>query len=327
MFKQTKRLQSVIRDRDIQFKHELKKKERETNKLKERQEEMYQVLIGNYEEKQRELMLENTDLRDCLMHMQKELISVMNRPESSHSANTLPVTNNSINSSNSIASDDEDSSSSQLTLDEISDGPSNGARTSPSRNLASKSDEELDKLKKQLKKYKEIIKQQEDLIQRKVFEEERATVLKNQFLQLSPFGKGTPVKQETPQKGEKQRLLPSTPMFSPAPSEPPKTPSTQELYRILGLTPKDIQRREKSTPAIERINQNEVKRVPSSESLLSGSCFSDPCDTKQGKSLSERTMSSTKQNSGSRDILNNYIEARRTLFRRSSTGSNEGLNV
>lgn len=33
---QIKRLQSIIKDRDAQFKHELKKKEREVNKLKEK---------------------------------------------------------------------------------------------------------------------------------------------------------------------------------------------------------------------------------------------------------------------------------------------------
>jgi hypothetical protein len=42
---------------------------------------MYQVVIHNYEDKQRELMLENADLRDCLVQMQKELITVINGEE------------------------------------------------------------------------------------------------------------------------------------------------------------------------------------------------------------------------------------------------------
>lgn len=43
-----------------------------------RQEEMYQNVIHHHEDKQRELMLENTDLRDCLVQMQKELVTVIN---------------------------------------------------------------------------------------------------------------------------------------------------------------------------------------------------------------------------------------------------------
>ena len=37
---------------------------------------------------------------------------------------------------------------------------------------------------------------------------------------------------------EKTRLLPSTPVFSPAPSGKAKAPTTDELYRALGITPK-----------------------------------------------------------------------------------------
>ena len=42
---------------------------------------MYQVVIHNYEDKQRELMLENADLRDCLVQMQKELLTAINGEE------------------------------------------------------------------------------------------------------------------------------------------------------------------------------------------------------------------------------------------------------
>ena len=46
-----------------------------------RQEEMYQLLISNYEEKQQELRVENNDLRECLVHMQKELSAVLNNTD------------------------------------------------------------------------------------------------------------------------------------------------------------------------------------------------------------------------------------------------------
>ena len=55
-----------------------------------RQEEMYQVVIHNYEDKQRELMLENADLRDCLVQMQKELVTVINGEEMSNCSVSPP---------------------------------------------------------------------------------------------------------------------------------------------------------------------------------------------------------------------------------------------
>ena len=46
---------------------------------------MYQLLISNYEEKQQELRVENNDLRECLVHMQKELSAVLNNTDFSNS--------------------------------------------------------------------------------------------------------------------------------------------------------------------------------------------------------------------------------------------------
>ena len=54
-----------------------------------RQEEMYQLLISNYEEKQQELRVENNDLRDCLVDMQRELASILNNTEISLSNTTV----------------------------------------------------------------------------------------------------------------------------------------------------------------------------------------------------------------------------------------------
>ena len=41
------------------------------------QEDMYRLVISNYEEKQKELMEENSDLRQCLSDMQKELHALL----------------------------------------------------------------------------------------------------------------------------------------------------------------------------------------------------------------------------------------------------------
>ena len=46
---------------------------------------MYQLLISNYEEKQQELRVENNDLRECLVYMQKELSAILNNTDFSNS--------------------------------------------------------------------------------------------------------------------------------------------------------------------------------------------------------------------------------------------------
>ena len=43
------------------------------------EEEMYQLVISNYEERHRELMLENEDLRDCLLSLQRQLSGLLKR--------------------------------------------------------------------------------------------------------------------------------------------------------------------------------------------------------------------------------------------------------
>ena len=40
---------------------------------------MYRLIITNYEERQKELMLENQVLRESLSNMQKELVDLLNR--------------------------------------------------------------------------------------------------------------------------------------------------------------------------------------------------------------------------------------------------------
>ncbi|XP_046374766.2 afadin- and alpha-actinin-binding protein B-like [Haliotis rufescens] len=119
---EVKRLQSVLQQKDVQSRHEMKKHEKEAIKLKDRlhqlladknparkigmsmmnvlqradgqratwqnsghkkEEEMYQLVIDNYEGKQKELMVENNDLRQCVMHMHRELASVLDRTSNS----------------------------------------------------------------------------------------------------------------------------------------------------------------------------------------------------------------------------------------------------
>lgn len=114
---EVQKLQNIIASRSTQHNHNMKRKEREYNKLKERlyqlvmdkkdkkisidvlnyvgradgkrmawrtsktdaknEEEMYKVLLGDYEQRQKQLMLENAELKKVLQQMKKEMISIL----------------------------------------------------------------------------------------------------------------------------------------------------------------------------------------------------------------------------------------------------------
>ncbi|XP_076462447.1 afadin- and alpha-actinin-binding protein B-like [Babylonia areolata] len=163
---EVKCLQSVIHHKELQFKHELKKKEKELNKLKDRlhqllmdknpdrkvgidmmntlqniegrraqwkpglskqEEEMYQVLIGNYEDRHRELVLENTELRDCLLAMQRELSALLKKTAHRSTLHTPSQVVEEADAESSSSSDDqsEDADSKScltLTVAELNEG-------------------------------------------------------------------------------------------------------------------------------------------------------------------------------------------------------------
>lgn len=450
---EVKRLLSVIRDQDTQYKHDLKKKERESNKLKERihqlladktpnrrvgldiafslqssdgkrsqwrstsnkQEEMYQHLMTVYEAKQKELLVENNELRTSLAHIHRDISKALGLGDhlTSHSAKVTTSPD-----SQSCSSDEEsnypsvtDCSSNdidgyfQMPYDMIRENlenmfkerlkklkerkkrklpsPTKSTKSSPSRLSSAKPydmeqfkkeieilkrqiktyEEQIERHKREKENYKEVIQQQEDMIQnsiqthkhqisgevflddsklvqekeslleqkklfheektnfleerrqfteaaiklgkeRRALEEEKTTILKNQFLQISPFR--SPTEKSTPQK-DSVRLLPSTPLFSPAPSGQPKTPSTVELFRFLGITPQEQFLQHRNSMLDD--SSSELKRSHSSEYL----------------------NNSTMTNSAHTDlsVLAGQLDsARKTLFhRRSSTGSNEDLGV
>ncbi|XP_038000745.1 afadin- and alpha-actinin-binding protein isoform X2 [Motacilla alba alba] len=114
---EVQKLQNVISSRATQYNHDMKRKEREYNKLKERlhqlvmnkkdkklamevlncvgradgkrgawrtdktearnEEEMYKVLLSDYEQRQKQLLLENTELKKVLQQMKKDIISLL----------------------------------------------------------------------------------------------------------------------------------------------------------------------------------------------------------------------------------------------------------
>ncbi|NP_001084872.1 afadin- and alpha-actinin-binding protein B [Xenopus laevis] len=116
---EVQKLQNIIASRSTQFNHSVKRKEREYNKLKERlyqlvmdkrdkkisidvlnyvgradgkrtswrtgktdaknEEEMYKVLLNDYEQRQKQLMVENAELKKVLQQMKKEMISILSQ--------------------------------------------------------------------------------------------------------------------------------------------------------------------------------------------------------------------------------------------------------
>ncbi|XP_028259946.1 afadin- and alpha-actinin-binding protein-like isoform X2 [Parambassis ranga] len=114
---EVQKLQNIIASRATQYNHEMKRKEREFNKLKERlnqllvdkkekkqaidvlhsigradgkrslwktekteakhEGEMYKTLLSDYDTRQRELVLENAELRKVLQQMKKDMVSIL----------------------------------------------------------------------------------------------------------------------------------------------------------------------------------------------------------------------------------------------------------
>ncbi|XP_033937414.1 afadin- and alpha-actinin-binding protein-like [Pseudochaenichthys georgianus] len=114
---EVQKLQHIIASRASQYNHEMKRKEREFNKLKERlnqlladkkekkqaidvlnsigradgkrilwktvkteakhEGEMYKTLLSNYDTRQRELLLENSELKKVLQQMKKDMVSIL----------------------------------------------------------------------------------------------------------------------------------------------------------------------------------------------------------------------------------------------------------
>ncbi|XP_056671393.1 afadin- and alpha-actinin-binding protein isoform X7 [Monodelphis domestica] len=114
---EVQKLQNIISSRATQYNHDMKRKEREYNKLKERlhqlvmnkkdkktamdilncvgradgkrgawrtgktearnEEEMYKILLSDYEQRQKQILLENAELKKVLQQMKKEMISLL----------------------------------------------------------------------------------------------------------------------------------------------------------------------------------------------------------------------------------------------------------
>lgn len=247
---EVQKLQNIITSRSTQHNHNMKRKEREYNKLKERlyqlvmdkrdkkisidvlnyvgradgkrmawrtsktdaknEEEMYKVLLGDYEQRQKQLMMENAELKKVLQQMKKEMISILS-PQKPKSKEKLE------DSLGPVLSDGEEDAadSSKDNLIELSceaareqllnsirqqwrilkshveklDHQASQVRViSPDRKgLISKEDheKELEQLKEEILSCKETIKNQQQLLQQQVVvgsDDDTSTLLRDCYL-------------------------------------------------------------------------------------------------------------------------------------------------
>ncbi|XP_078501745.1 afadin- and alpha-actinin-binding protein isoform X5 [Lissotriton helveticus] len=267
---EVQKLQNIIVSRATQYAHNMKRKEREYNKLKERlhqlvmdkkekkmaievlnyvgradgkrsawrtsktdaknEEEMYKVMLTNYELRQKQLMIENAELKKVLQQMKKEMIFILTPQKPREKIE------DSCNAGLSDIEDDAGDCSkenlSELSCDTVREQLTNSIRQQWRilKNHVEKLDnqvvslvqdgalnerdvinrevheEEVEKLKAEINQYTEIIKTQQQLLQRQNFEEDRAAWLKQQFLNMTAL-----IEFKNPEQRKSQSALSGSP--------------------------------------------------------------------------------------------------------------------
>ncbi|XP_007650719.1 afadin- and alpha-actinin-binding protein isoform X3 [Cricetulus griseus] len=250
---EVQKLQNIIASRATQYNHDMKRKEREYNKLKERlhqlvmnkkdkkiamdvlnyvgradgkrgswrtdktearnEDEMYKLLLNDYECRQKQILTENAELKKVLQQMKKEMISLLSPQKKK------PRERAEDGTGTAVISDIEDDlgelsreSAWGLSCDTVREQLTNSIRRQwrilkshvekldnqvskvhseglNDEDVISRQDheEETEKLELEIQQCKEMIRAQQQLLQRKAFEEERASWLKQQFLNMTTF--------------------------------------------------------------------------------------------------------------------------------------------
>ncbi|XP_072275676.1 afadin- and alpha-actinin-binding protein [Pyxicephalus adspersus] len=247
---EVQKLQNIIASRTTQHNHNMKRKEREYNKLKERlyqlvmdkkdkkisidvlnyvgradgkrmawrtsktdaknEEEMYKVLLSDYEQRQKQLMLENAELKKVLQQMKKEMISILS-PKKSKMKDRLDDSLGPVLSDNE--EDPADSSKehlSELSCEAVREQLVNSIRqqwrilkshvekldnqaaqirvASPDRKgliAREEHEREVEKLKEEVQECRETIKNQQQLLQQQILvggDEDTSALLQDCYL-------------------------------------------------------------------------------------------------------------------------------------------------
>ncbi|XP_007944381.1 afadin- and alpha-actinin-binding protein [Orycteropus afer afer] len=254
---EVQKLQNIIASRATQYNHDMKRKEREYNKLKERlhqlvmnkkdkkiamdvlnyvgradgkrgswrtgktearnEDEMYKILLNDYEYRQKQILMENAELKKVLQQMKKEMISLLSpqkqKPRERADDCTGTVHLEGFNDEDVISRQDHEQETEKLEL-EIQQCKEmiKTQQQLLQQQLATTGDddtasllrdcyllEEKERLKEEWSLFKDQKKNFERErrsfteaairlgLERKAFEEERASWLKQQFLNMTTF--------------------------------------------------------------------------------------------------------------------------------------------
>lgn len=241
---EVQRLQGIIASRATQYNHDIKRREREFSKVKERlnqlliarkdkhgmevlnyvgrpdgrrclwktektearhEGEMYKTLLNEFDNRQRELMMENIELRKVLQQMKREMMGVLN---SRNSCKKEEKQSNNVDQTNS---DDDEHSFKELpgmSCDHAREKLTNSIRqqwrklkhhvekldsqasivqADDNEEMISKQvhDEEIEKLRLEIQQCKEFIQTQQQLLQQQLntpCDEETAAVLNDCYM-------------------------------------------------------------------------------------------------------------------------------------------------
>ncbi|KAM3914448.1 afadin- and alpha-actinin-binding protein isoform 2-T3 [Leptodactylus fuscus] len=221
---EVQKLQNIIASRSTQHNHNMKRKEREYNKLKERlyqlvmdkrdkkisidvlnyvgradgkrmawrtsktdaknEEEMYKVLLSDYEQRQKQLMLENAELKKVLQQMKKEMISVLSPQKPKAKEKLEDSLGPALSDGEDDAADSSKDNLIELSCEAVREQLVNSIRQQwrilkshvekldhqDRKGLISREDheKELEKLKSEIQCCKETIKNQQHLLQQQV---------------------------------------------------------------------------------------------------------------------------------------------------------------
>ncbi|KAM8839577.1 synovial sarcoma, X breakpoint 2 interacting protein a [Synchiropus picturatus] len=364
---EVQKLQNIIASRATQYSHDAKRRERESAKLKERLSQllidrkdkrlaidvlnclgradgkrsqwkttkaavsheghMYKSMLGDYEERQRALMLENVELKKVLQLMKREMNHILSPPPSSNKAASVESSQEQVESDGEEKLGDSSREMLDKSCEQAREQLTNSIRQQwrKLRSHVEKLDtqacqdvipretheDEMERMRREVQQCREFIHTQQQLLQqqlhasfdddtasllngcytleekerlneewrlfeeqkrnfererrnfteaairlgreKKAFEEDRASWLKSQFLNMTPFldrrrcsvadgHSALSIKSEPEVRMSSKKAAPAkssafTTFSTPKVSQTPAVPSTAELYRTLRLVP------------------------------------------------------------------------------------------
>ncbi|CAB3994559.1 Hypothetical predicted protein, partial [Paramuricea clavata] len=153
-------------------------KRRTWNTGNKHDEDMYRLVVNNYEEKQKELMEENNDLRELLQHTENELVNLLNKE---HQDVVTESGDDADSEDDSISVSSHTEGHYQMPFElvregieksirekwtKLKEGIDSSKKEEVKKNEESSKHDDVEKLRNELERYKYIVLQQEEHIQK-----------------------------------------------------------------------------------------------------------------------------------------------------------------